>query len=99
MQLSDGEDADEHGLQSGVVEWGGGEPQRAVGDAGALGEKVEDVGALLDGLRAGEKTVTVETYVGADWHHTMNRKWADVSKQFLNAGETEGEFVYFGYNC
>lgn len=60
MQLSDCEDADEHGLQSGVVERGGGEPQRAVGDAGALREKVEDVGALLDGLRAGEKTVTVE---------------------------------------
>lgn len=36
MQLSDSEDADEHGLQSGVIERGGGEPQWAVGDAGAL---------------------------------------------------------------
>lgn len=56
MQVSDGEDADEHGLQGGVVERGGGKPQWAVGNAGALGEKVEDVGALLDRLRAGQKT-------------------------------------------
>lgn len=56
MQLSDGEDADEHGLHSAVIQRGGGEPQRAVGDAAALRVKVEQVGALLDRLRAGWKT-------------------------------------------
>lgn len=50
MQISDGEDANEHGLQGGVVERGGGKPKWAVGNAGALGKKVEDVGALLDRL-------------------------------------------------
>lgn len=48
MQLSDGEDADEHALHGAVVQRGGGEPQGAVGDAAALGVKVEQVGALLD---------------------------------------------------
>lgn len=52
MQLSDGEDAGEHGLHGAVVQVGGGEPQRAVGDAAALGVKVEEVGALLHRLRA-----------------------------------------------
>lgn len=57
MQLSDGEDADEHGLHSAVIQRGGGEPQRAVGDAAALRVKVEQVGALLDRLWAGWKTI------------------------------------------
>lgn len=52
MQLSDGEDADEHGLHGGVIQSGGGEPQRAVGDTAALGVQVEHVGALLNRLRA-----------------------------------------------
>lgn len=53
MQLSDGEDAGQHGLHGTVVQRGGGEPQWAVGDTAALGVKVEQVGALLDRLRAG----------------------------------------------
>jgi len=57
MQFSDGEDADEHALHGAVVQRGEGEPQGAVGDAAALGVKVEQVGALLDRVRAGRKTV------------------------------------------
>lgn len=70
MQLSDGEDADEHGLHSAVIQRGGGEPQRAVGDAAALRVKVEQVGALLDRLRAGWKTlilVSLWYLVGQDY--------------------------------
>lgn len=48
MQLSDGEDADEHGLHGAVIQRGGGEPQRTVGNAAALGVKVEQVGPLFD---------------------------------------------------
>lgn len=55
MQLSDCEDADEHGLHGGVIQSGGGEPQRAVGDTAALGVQVEHVGSLLNRLRAGRK--------------------------------------------
>lgn len=56
VELPDGEDAGEHGLHGGVVQGGGGEPEGAVGDAASLRQKVEDVGALLDRLRAGRKT-------------------------------------------
>lgn len=52
MQISDSENADEHGLHGAVLQRGGGEPQRAVGDAAALRQKVEHVGPLLNGLRA-----------------------------------------------
>lgn len=55
MELSDGEDADEHALHGGVVQRGGGEPQGAVGDAAALRVEVKQVGALLDRLRAAGK--------------------------------------------
>lgn len=65
MQLSDCEDAGEHGLHGAVVQGGGGEPQGAVGDAAALGVKVEQVGALLHRLRAERRqndvNVTMET--------------------------------------
>ena len=57
MQLSDGEDAGEHGLHGGVIQGGGGEPQWAVGDAAALRVKVEHVGALLHRLGAERKTI------------------------------------------
>lgn len=57
MQLSDSEDADEHALHGVVIQRGGGEPQRAVGDAAALRVKVEHIGTLFDWLRAGWKTV------------------------------------------
>lgn len=59
MQISDSENADEHGLHGAVLQRGGGEPQRAVGDAAALGQKVEHVGALLNWLRAEWKTMIV----------------------------------------
>lgn len=48
MQLSDSEDADEHALHGVVIQRGGGEPQRAVGDAAALRVKVEHIGTLFD---------------------------------------------------
>lgn len=48
MQISDGENADQHGLHGAVLQRGGGEPQWAVGDTAALGQKVEDVGTLFN---------------------------------------------------
>jgi len=57
MQLSDSEDANEHVFLCAVVQWAGGEPQGAVGDAAALRLKEEQVGALFDRLRAGWKTI------------------------------------------
>lgn len=56
MQFPDCEDAGEHGLHGAVVQSGGGEPQGAVGNAAALGLKIEDVCALFDRLRAGRAT-------------------------------------------
>lgn len=52
MQISDREDADEHGLHGAVIQRSGGEPQRTVGDTAALGQKVEYVGTLFNWLRA-----------------------------------------------
>lgn len=62
MQLSDGEDSDEHGLHGAVIQRSGGEPQGAVGDAAALGVKIEQVGALLDRLRAGWRQLLMSTW-------------------------------------
>ena len=72
VQFSDGEDAGEHRLHGGVVQSGGGEPQGAVGDAAALREKVEQVGALLDRLRAGWRTAV-----------SVNKENRDVRKRNL----------------
>lgn len=58
MQLSDGEDAGQHGLHGAVVQRSGGEPQRAIWDAATLWVKVEHVGALLDRLRADRRMNT-----------------------------------------
>lgn len=59
MQLSDGEDASEHGVHGVVVQRGGGEPQRGVGHTAALGVKVEHVGALPHQLRTEDKAQQV----------------------------------------
>ena len=81
MQLSDGEDAGQHGLHGAVVQRGGGEPQRAVGDTAALRVKVEQVGALLDRLRAGWKTVNVNmvsnTYIHYRFKESQQQKLSD----------------------
>lgn len=48
MQISDREDAGEHGLHGAVLQGGGGEPQGTVGDAATLRQKVEHVGTLFN---------------------------------------------------
>lgn len=60
MQVSDGENADEHGLHGAVLQRGGGEPQWAVGDTAALGQQVEHVGTLFDRLGAERKQSTTQ---------------------------------------
>lgn len=58
MDLPDGEDACQHGVQGVVVQALGGEPHGAVGDTRALWEQEEHIGALLYRVRAGgEKRV------------------------------------------